>query len=83
MKIRYNGPFAVDIKGHDNVQPGQTVDVSDELGASLLLAGCSVVDGKPIAPASPVWSRAGKTATTADTTTAEPANEPAPAGKES
>lgn len=70
MKIKYSGPFAVDIPGHDNVEPGQTVDVSDELAASLLAAS--------------VWTRTGKPATTADPTpTAAPATEPADAEKES
>ncbi|MDO8391060.1 MAG: hypothetical protein Q7V57_11270 [Actinomycetota bacterium] len=59
MKIRYNGTSAVDIPGHDDVQPGQAVDVDDLVGESLLLAGHAHTDtGEVIAPPDPLWSRA-------------------------
>lgn len=64
MKIQFHGDSAVDIPGIDGVQPGQVVDVPDEVGESLLLAGASFADdGPPILPAAPLWSRPGKKST--------------------
>jgi hypothetical protein len=57
MKIQYCGSDAVDIPGHDDVQPGQVVEVADEVGASLLAAGSSfAADGTVSPPANPLWS---------------------------
>ena len=39
MKLRYQGTSAVDIAGHHDVQPGAIVDVTDDQGHALLLAG--------------------------------------------
>lgn len=80
MKLQYNGTFPVDIPGREGVNPGDVIDLPDDLAASLLLAGHSIEDGKVIAsPDSPVWTRhASKTAAKA-----EPTTEPADAGKES
>ena len=39
VKIKYQGIGAVDIDGHDGVNPGDTVDVSDELAARLCANG--------------------------------------------
>lgn len=67
MKITYNGSDAVDVPGHDDVQPGQTIDVTDEVGASLLAAGTSYpADGPPIPPTNPAWSVPSKKAAAAD-----------------
>jgi len=44
MKIQYNGASAVDVPGHDDVQPGAVIDVADEVGASLLAAGTAYPD---------------------------------------
>lgn len=56
MKIQYNGASAVDVPGHDDVQPGAVIDVADEVGASLLAAGTAYPDdGAPIAPSAPLW----------------------------
>lgn len=72
MKVRFNGVSPVDIAGHDNVQPGDVVDVTDAHGAALLRAGTSIDEatGQLIAPKNPLW-----TAPPADTpvTTTEPA----------
>ena len=78
MKIQYNGTSAVDIPGHDGVEPGQVVDVDDEVGQSLLLAGHGHPDdGTVVAPAELLWSRPGKQPA------APVSSEPAVAGKES
>jgi hypothetical protein len=59
VKITYNGGAPVDIAAHDNVQPGQTVEVSDAVGAALLLAGSQVADDGTITPpAAPLWTAA-------------------------
>lgn len=50
MKIQYHGISAVDIAGHDGVEPGDVVDVPAELGEALLANG--------------QWSAAKKTTTT-------------------
>lgn len=61
MRITFNGSSAVDIEGHDNVEPGATVEVSDELGECLLMAGSSIdSDGNVTPPADPLWTRDGK-----------------------
>lgn len=61
MKITYNGSDVVDIPGVDGVLPGSTVEVDDAVGASLLSAGSSFdVDGKVVAPKSPLWTSAAK-----------------------
>lgn len=57
MKIQYNGTDAVDIPGVDGVEPGSIVEVDDEVGASLLLAGTSIdADGVKVAPVKPLWT---------------------------
>lgn len=59
MKVTFHGSSAVDIAGHDGVEPGATVEVSDEVGEQLLLAGSSIdADGRVTPPAQPLWSRA-------------------------
>ena len=59
MRIRYNGEDAVDIPGANYVEQGDVVEVSDEVGASLLLAGCSIDDDGNVTPAEdPLWSDA-------------------------
>jgi hypothetical protein len=59
VKITYHGGSPVDIVAHDNVQPGQTVEVSDEVGAALLFAGSEVAeDGTVTPPAVPLWTAA-------------------------
>ena len=56
MKLTYRGTSPVDIAGHFDVQPGDTVDVPAEQAAALLLAGTSIdADGKKTPPASPLW----------------------------
>ena len=72
MKIQFNGSGAVDVPGHDDVQPGAVIDVDDDTGRSLLAAGTSYPDdGPPVPPESPQWTvPAGK------------ANKSAEAGKE-
>lgn len=61
MKIQFNGSSAVDVPGHDGVEPGQVIDVADEVGVSLLAAGTAYPDdGKPVAPDKPLWTPAGK-----------------------
>lgn len=61
MKIKFNGDSPVDIPGVDGVQPGQVVDLPAEVAESLLLAGHGFADdGTVVAPARPLWSRAGK-----------------------
>jgi len=56
MKIQFCGTSAVDIPGVDDVQPGEVVEVADEVGASLLTAGASFADDGSITPAeSPLW----------------------------
>lgn len=69
MKIQYYGTSAVDIHGHDNVQPGDVIDVADEVGASLLAAGTAYPDeGAPVPAAAPLWrAPAKKSATTTET----------------
>jgi len=74
MKITYCGFSPVDIDGHDGVEPGQTVDVLDAVGASLLTAGSAVADDGTVTPADPpVWVPAKS----------PKSSEPADAGKES
>lgn len=77
MKIQYNGTSAVDIPGHDEVQPGQVVEVDDAVGESLLLAGHGFADdGTVVAqPDAPLWSRPGRNVPVS--------SEPAAAEKES
>jgi len=56
VKIQFCGISPVDIDGHSNVSPGDTIEVSDDLGARLLFAGSSVADdGKVTPPAEPEW----------------------------
>lgn len=63
MRITFNGSSPVDIPGVDGVQPGSTVEVVDDVGASLLQAGSSVdADGKITPPKNPLWTTARKTA---------------------
>lgn len=66
MKIQYRGADAVDIPGHDDVQPGQVVEVTDAVGTSLLAAGTSYdPDGQVVAaPSDPLWSTPTKKSTT-------------------
>jgi len=72
MKIQYHGTSAVDVPGHDNVQPGDVIDVTDEVGASLLGAGTAYPDdGAPVAPRSPLWRSPARKATNPPTDTAE------------
>lgn len=67
MKIQYNGTGAVDIPGHDEVLPGQIVEVDDAVGESLLTAGTSYpTKGKAVPPADPLWSIPSKKAAPAD-----------------
>lgn len=74
MKLQYHGMSPVDIAGHENVQPGDVVDVDKDLAASLLLAGCSIDDDGNVTPADPpLWAAVKKSTTT----------DPADAGKES
>lgn len=69
MKIRYQGESPVDIPGRDDVNPGDIIDVDDELAAGLLVAGTSYPDdGPPVPPASPLWVRADTKAAKAATT---------------
>lgn len=77
MRLKYQGDAAVDIAVRDGVEPGEVVDVPDELAERLLFAGCQVdADGTVTAAAAPLWVRA-------DTTkAAKTATEPAAAGKE-
>jgi predicted RNA polymerase sigma factor len=59
MRIQYNGDNPVDIPGVDEVEPGDVVDVDDEVGESLLAAGTAYPDeGDPIKPKDPLWSSA-------------------------
>lgn len=69
MKIQYHGTSAVDVPGHDNVQPGDVIEVADEVGASLLAAGTAYPDeGAPVPAAAPLWrAPAKKSATTTET----------------
>ena len=61
MKIQFNGSSAVDIDGHDGVEPGAVVDVPDALAAQLLAAGTEYpTDGAPIPPTAPLWTVATK-----------------------
>lgn len=74
MKIQYHGTSTVDIPGHDDVQPGDIVDVTDEVGASLLAAGCSFDSAGELvaAPPDPLWSQV-TTSKKAAAAAAEPA----------
>ncbi len=61
MKIQYHGTSAVDVPGHDDVQPGDVIEVPDEIGESLLGAGASHSvddDGNPVVtpPDKPLWT---------------------------
>ena len=69
MKIQFHGTSAVDVPGHDDVQPGDVIDVADEVGASLLAAGTAYPDeGAPVPAAAPLWrAPATKSATTTET----------------
>lgn len=69
MKIQFHGTSAVDIPGHDNVEPGAVVDVTDEVGASLLAAGTAYPsEGAPVPAEAPLWRLpAKKSATTTET----------------
>lgn len=60
MLLKYLGTHPVDIPGHDYVAPGAVVDVADEVGASLLVAGASFADsGELVAlPENPLWEAA-------------------------
>ena len=76
MKIQFHGTSAVDVPGHDNVQPGDVIDVPDEVGASLLAAGTSYPDeGAPVPPVAPLWRSPARKATSTPTETAEAAPE--------
>lgn len=56
MKLRYQGTSAVDIAGHHDVQPGAIVDVPDDQGHALLLAGTSIdAEGHQTPPDAPLW----------------------------
>lgn len=59
MKICYLGTSAVDILGRDRVEPLEVIEVSDELGASLLTAGATftTADGvvTMVPAAAPLW----------------------------
>ena len=65
MLIRYHGSFAVDIPGHDDVEPDQVVDVPEEVAETLLDAGASyheTIDEHGergvlrVAPEVPLWT---------------------------
>ena len=72
MKVQYHGTDAVDVPGHDNVQPGDVIDVADEVGTSLLAAGTAYPDeGPPVPPRSPLWRPPARTATNTPPETAE------------
>lgn len=74
MKIKYLGTSPVDIPGHDNVEPGQTVDVADDVAVSLLGAGAShTPDGVVTPPESPLWVKPGKSTTTSPAAAGEEA----------
>lgn len=61
MKIKFCGVSAVDIAGHDGVEPGDVVDVPEELAERLLFAGSQVLDdGTVVPPVEPVWVKANK-----------------------
>jgi hypothetical protein len=83
VRIQFNGDQPVDIPGVDEVQPGQTVEVSDAVGESLLTAGCSFADdGTPVeaVAGSALWTLPAKKSAPAATPTPVV---PADAGKES
>lgn len=68
MKIQYHGTSAADVPGHDNVQPGEVIDVTDEIGASLLASGTAYPDdGPPVPPPVPLWRTPAKKPTTPET----------------
>ena len=72
MKIRFNGTSAVDVPGADDVQPGDVVDLADEVAVSLLGAGCSIdAEGVTTPAADPLWSLPAKAPKT------EPKTDPA------
>jgi hypothetical protein len=77
MKITYHGSAAVDIDGHDDVQPEATVEVPEAQGAQLCLAGCSFdTEGNIVAhPDKPLWTEAAKAKAPAPTTSAPVAGE--------
>ena len=57
MKIQFNGTSAVDVPGADDVQPGDVVDLADEVAVSLLAAGSSIDTAGITTPAAdPLWS---------------------------
>lgn len=75
MKIQYHGTSAVDVPGHDNVQPGDVIEVADEVGASLLAAGTAYPDeGAPVPAAAPLWRTPARKSGT-NTETAEAGKE--------
>ena len=76
MKIQFHGTSAVDIPGHDDVQPGQVVDVTDEVGSSLLAAGTAYPDdGAPVPARAPLWRIPAKKSANTPTETAEAGKE--------
>lgn len=59
MKIRYNGSSAVLAPSTDDeVQPGDVIDIADDIAATLLIAGYSFDNnGAQVAvPDNPIWS---------------------------
>lgn len=60
MKIQFHGHTTVDIPGVDGVEPGDVVEVDDEVGASLLSAGTSFDDDGNVvgSPEDPMWTLA-------------------------
>ena len=65
MQITYNGDIPVEIIGHDFVKPGATIEVPDEVGERLLLAGPQHIDlgdgqVEIVPPAEPLWTAASK-----------------------
>lgn len=83
MKIRYLGQSAVHIDGHDDVQPGDVVDVSHELGELLLFAGSNVDDdGVVTPPVSPLWEAVSKVDAKVDAKAKPDSNQADPAALE-
>ena len=81
MKVRYQGTSAVDIAGHNDVQPGAVVDVPTEQGTALLLAGTSIdAEGHQTPPEAPLWVADTGKAPKAPKNTEDPAS--AEAGKD-
>lgn len=75
MKVQYLGGSPVDIDTHFYVEHGDVIEVPDELGERLLLAGWSFSestiddDGNPVpgepleAPEHPMWRKSTKKVT--------------------